>query len=413
MKDTFSILFYLKNSKKKINEKLIYCRITICSKEAPFSTKLKVNPALWNQQDQCATGRSKAASKINTALAAITTDIVNQYDRIKKRRKRVDAKYLLACLQGQISDKENVMVVEFFDKYIKYLEERVLAKDLSKDAKNRYIRVRDRLKVYIKEKFEREDIFLDEIDIMFTDRFNLFIREKYPCENNTAQKHIQILKTVITSAWGNGYLVCDKLIQYKLKFDKYERTCLNWDELKRLMQKKFCSERLEKVRDVYVFECFTGFAYSDTLELTEQYFELMNDNNEWINKERCKTKIKARIILSAIPYLIIEKYKDQRVGGRLLPVISNQKMNEYLKEIAVLCNINKNLTTHTARHTFATTVTLTEDVPIETVSKMLGHTNITTTQIYAKIVDKKLRKDAEVWNNKMIGIEKEFNLENK
>ena len=210
---------------------------------------------------------------------------------------------------------------------------------------------------------------------MFTDRFNLFIREKYPCENNTAQKHIQILKTVITSAWGNGYLVCDKLIQYKLKFDKYERTCLNWDELKRLMQKKFCSERLDK--------------------------------------ERCKTKIKARIILSAIPYLIIEKYKDQRVGGRLLPVISNQKMNEYLKEIAVLCNINKNLTTHTARHTFATTVTLTEDVPIETVSKMLGHTNITTTQIYAKIVDKKLRKDAEVWNNKMIGIEKEFNLENK
>ena len=111
--------------------------------------------------------------------------------------------------------------------------------------------------------------------------------------------------------------------------------------------------------------------------------------------------------------MIIEKYKDQRVGGRLLPVISNQKMNEYLKEIAVLCNINKNLTTHTARHTFATTVTLTEDVPIETVSKMLGHTNITTTQIYAKIVDKKLRKDAEVWNNKMIGIEKEFNLENK
>ena len=413
MKDTFSILFYLKNSKKKINEKVIYCRITICGKEAPFSTKLKVDPALWNQQDQCTTGRSKAASKINTALAAITTDIVNQYDRIKKRRKRVDAKYLLACLQGQVSDKENVMVVEFFDKYIKYLEERVLAKNLSEDAKNRYIRVRYRLKAYIKEKFEREDIFLDEIDIMFTDRFNLFIREKYPCENNTAQKHIQILKTVITSAWGNGYLVCDKLVQYKLKFDKYERTCLNWDELKRLMQKRFCSERLEKVRDVYVFECFTGFAYSDTLELTEQYFELMNDNNEWINKERCKTKIKARIILSAIPYLIIEKYKDQRVGGRLLPVISNQKMNEYLKEIAVLCNINKNLTTHTARHTFATTVTLTEDVPIETVSKMLGHTNITTTQIYAKIVDKKLRKDAEVWNNKMIGIEKEFNLENK
>lgn len=107
------------------------------------------------------------------------------------------------------------------------------------------------------------------------------------------------------------------------------------------MQKKFCSGRLEKVRDVYVFECFTGFAYSDTLGLTEEYFELMNDNNEWVNKNRSKTKIKARILLSAIPYLIIEKYKDQRVGGRLLPVISNQKMNEYLKEIAVLCNINK------------------------------------------------------------------------
>lgn len=162
-----------------------------------------------------------------------------------------------------------------------------------------------------------------------------------------------------------------------------------------------------------VFYRFTGMAYGDIRSLTEENFNLMNDNNEWIDKDRNKTKVKAEILFSDIPKLIIEKYKDRRINNRLIPIISNQKCNDYLKEIAALCKVNKNLTCHVARHTFATTVTLTEGVPLESISKMLGHTNTVTTQIYAKIVNEKLRKDASEWNKKMVGIEDEFNLKNQ
>ena len=301
----------------------------------------------------------------------------------------------------------------YFDQFNSELDERVKAEDLTDETRTRYVNTRERLSKFIKEKYQRDDLYLDEIDVRFARRFRLFICTNYSCKNNTAQKYVQKLKTVITDAWGNSFLVSDKLIRHKLKYDHTNRTCLTWAELKRIMQKKFYSERLEKVRDMFVFACFTGMAYGDIRSLTEENFNLMNDNNEWIDKDRNKTKVKAEILFSDIPKLIIEKYKDRRINNRLIPIISNQKCNDYLKEIAALCKVNKNLTCHVARHTFATTVTLTEGVLLESISKMLGHTNTVTTQIYAKIVNEKLRKDASKWNKKMVGIEDEFNLKNQ
>ena len=411
MRDTFSILFYLKNEDSA--EKSIYCRISICGVKAPFYTKLKIKPQYWDQATKRGKGRSKEIPRINLALSKLETEITEAYEKIRERRKKVDPFYLRDYLQGNVQDKENVSILTYFDQFNSELDERVKAEDLTDETRIRYVNTRERLSKFIKEKYQRDDLYLYEIDVRFARRFRLFICTNYKCKNNTAQNYVQKLKTVITDAWGNSFLVSDKLIRHKLKYDHTNRTYLTWAELKRIMQKKFYSERLEKVRDMFVFACFTGMAYGDIRSLTEENFNLMNDNNEWIDKDRNKTKVKAEILFSDIPKLIIEKYKDRRINNRLIPIISNQKCNDYLKEIAALCKVNKNLTCHVARHTFATTVTLTEGVPLESISKMLGHTNTVTTQIYAKIVNEKLRKDASEWNKKMVGIEDEFNLKNQ
>ena len=172
------------------------------------------------------------------------------------------------------------------------------------------------------------------------------------------------------------------------------------------MRKKFSCKRLEQVRDVFIFSCFTGLAYIDVKKLTEKNIRTSFDGKLWIMTKRQKTNIQSNILLLEVARIILEKYKSQLPNGDLLPVLSNQKMNVYLKEIGDLCKIDKNLTFHLARHTFTTTITLAKGVPIETVSKKLGHTNIRTTQIYARITDSKVSNDMQELATKLKGIEK-------
>ena len=419
MRETFAILFYLKKGKKKKGESnppteaTIYCRLSVCGTQSPFSTLLKIEPGYWNQTSKRAEGKGQNISKVNKSLARLETEIWLHYDKIKARRKKFSAEYLRDWVLGKYNNKENATVIDYFDTYIERLNKRVEIKDLTKETRDRYILVRNRFQEFLKEERNIDNIYLDEVDNDLAYDFYLYIRRTTGCQNNNAQKHVQKIHTVMKCAWVNHYISADPLAQYAIYFEKHQRTCLTWHELKRIMSKKFYSHRLEKVRDIFVFCCFTGLSYGDAKALTEDNFELKNDDREWIDKNRNKTSVNAQILFSAIPHMIIEKYKNERVKKRLLPFNSNQKMNDYVKEIAALCNVNKHLTTHVARHTFATTVTLNEGVPLETVSKMLGHTNTVTTQIYAKIVNEKLRQDAGEWNKKMAGIEAEFNLQNQ
>lgn len=418
MRETFSIFFYLKKGKNGQNQKeniesTIYFRIYVCGTKSPFSTLLKIDPACWNQATKRAEGKGMSVSKINKTLARLETTIWEHYEKIKARIKKFTAEYLRDWVLRKYQEKDNITLMTYFDMYKKRLDKRVDIKDLSAETRDRYLLVRDRLQNFLKEEKDTDDIYLDEVDNDLAYDFYLYVRKTTGCQNNNAQKHVQRFHSVMKSAWVNKYISSDPLAQYEIYFEQHQRTCLTWHELKRIMQKKFYSHRLEKVRDLFIFCCFTGFSYGDAKSLTEENFELKNDDNEWIDKNRNKTNVNAQILFSAIPFMIIEKYKNERAGNRLLPFCSNQRMNDYVREIAALCNINKHLTTHVARHTFATTVTLNEGVPLETVSKMLGHTNTVTTQIYAKIVDKKLRKDAGEWSNKMKGIEEEYNLQNQ
>jgi site-specific recombinase XerD len=222
------------------------------------------------------------------------------------------------------------------------------------------------------------------------------LRSVRKCANNTAVKYIKNFKKIIRICISNGWLDKDPFVNYKSKIREVEREFLSIGEIDDIYSKNFINQRLGLVRDIFVFACFTGLAYIDVKQLTLSNISIGIDGGRWIYTHRQKTETASRIPLLPIPEEIIQKYATHPIclnEERLLPILSNQKMNAYLKEIADVCGINKELTFHIARHTFATTVTLSNGVPIETVSKMLGHTNLKTTQHYAKILDIKISND--------------------
>ena len=248
-------------------------------------------------------------------------------------------------------------------------------------------------------KYNISDISIEKIDYSFIMEYEFYLRSVRKCANNTAVKYIKNFHKIINICLANGWLTKDPFANYKSKVKEVIREYLTEREIQDLMEKELVSDRLELVRDIFIFSCFTGLAYIDVKQLSKDNIVLGIDGDKWINKNRQKTDTSSRIPILPTAQFIIDKYANHPVcvnEDKLLPIFSNQKMNAYLKEIATVCGINKELTFHIARHTFATTVTLSNGVPIETVSKMLGHTNLKTTQHYAKILDKKISEDMQV-----------------
>ena len=220
------------------------------------------------------------------------------------------------------------------------------------------------------------------------------------CNENTTAKFLQRFRTIILLAKNNGWIHIDPFVNFKIKFKKTDRGYLTQEEVDIIMNKQFASERLERVRDIFIFSCYTGLAYIDVKNLRTTDIRTSFDDGLWIMGKREKTGISYHVPLLEIPKQLIAKYSGKLPDDKVLPVMTNQKMNEYLKEIGTVCGINKDLTFHMARHTFAT-LTLTQGVPIESVSKMLGHTNIKTTQIYARITDVKVSNDMALFAEKL------------
>ncbi len=217
---------------------------------------------------------------------------------------------------------------------------------------------------------------------------------------------MQTFRMIIIKAKNNGWIFADPFINYKIHLKRVDRGYLTETEIKKILKKQFTCKRLEQVRDIFIFSCFTGLAYIDVRNLTKDNIQTSFDGKLWIMTARQKTDTTVTVPLLKVPQAILKKYEGTQADGRLLPVLSNQKLNSYLKEIADLCGITKTITFHLARHTFATTMTLAKGVPIETVSKMLGHTNITTTQIYARITNDKIGRDMQALSGKLGEIEK-------
>ncbi len=394
MNDSFSILFYIR---KKMTDKngmcSIYLRITVNGKRSEISVHRKVKVDDWNGDS----GRAKNFKASNRELNKYLEDVRSRLYQIQGKYiadgKHYTSQMIKNAFQGKISRHKTLLII--YDNHNKEISE-LVGREFSSGAYQRHLRTARHLKIFISKEYGYDDMNVKEIDLKFINRFEHFLKTNLKsCGQNTVTKYVTNLKKIIRICYANNWISKDPFYHWKAKWKKVERDILNERELKVLIEAELPTKRLEQVRDVFVFCCFTGLSYIDVEKLSNNHIVLNMNGEKWIKINRSKTDTKSSVPLLPVAEEILKKYNrdlDTR-DGKLLPVISNQKLNIYLKEIAIFCNIDKKLTFHLSRHTFATTVTLANGVPIESVSKMLGHSSLKTTQIYAKVIDKKLSED--------------------
>lgn len=409
MKSTFRVLFYVKKDKQKANGNYpIMCRITIDGEASRFNTKLDVKPDNWDGKSGRAMGRSTETSRLNSMLDEVKSSLHQIYHELQ-RREQVTAEKMKNEFLGQTENHETLL--NLFAKHNEDVKT-LVGKSKSAATYQKYEVTRKHLAKFIQSKYNLSDIALRSVSNMFINDFEVYLVSTAGCSHNTTAKFMQFFKRIILIARNNGLIAGDPFANYKIRLKKVDRGYLTEEEINKILKKKFATQRLEHVRDIFIFSCFTGLAYIDVKNLTQDNVRTSFDGEMWIMTKRQKTDISVNVPLMKIPQMILDKYKGQLPNGMLLPILSNQKVNSYLKEIGDLCGIKKNLTFHMARHTFATTTTLAKGIPIETVSKMLGHTNIETTQIYARITNAKISNDMKGLSAKFAGSEKIFQEQN-
>ncbi|MCR6507919.1 site-specific integrase [Bacteroides sp. KH569_7] len=398
MKSTFRVLFFLKRDKVKKNGNMpIMARITIDGKLAQFNTKLEVNPKNWSAKTGKVNGRGAEFTRMNEMLDSIKATLHRHYQTILERDSYVTAEKVRNVFLGK-EEKAKTLLQVFSQHNEQYALK--VGKTATQKTYTRYELTKNRLAEYIHNKYNVEDITFREINVVFIEGFYLFIRENYPCTHNTAMKFIQRFRTVVLFAHNLGLITFNPFGAYKLKFEYVERDFLEQAELDRIYQKTFASKRLEQVRDIFIFSFFTGLAFSDVKDLSPEHLVKDNKGELRIRKNRQKTKIMCNIPVLPVAASILDKYKDvAECTGKLLPVLCNQRMNSYLKEIADVCGIHKNLSTHTARHSYATSICLANGVSMENVAKMLGHADTSVTKHYARVLDQNIFKDMQKVNS--------------
>lgn len=389
MRMIFKVSYYVRsNYENKQGKSPLMIRIFLNGEMLNLgSSGLSVDKKLWNNATSRMKGRTVEALNTNAQLDHISHSlqaIFKQYeDDADLTLDKIKSIYL-----GK--DKPRTTFLEFFDKYLEDAKS-LIGLGKTKATYDKYSATKKHFVKFLNLKYGRKDIQPKELTHIMVHEFDIYLRTVGGLKSNSATKTLKFFKTVVIFAQKSGVLSHDPFINHHFHLEHVDRGFLTDDEIRSIMQKKFSTVRLEQVRDVFIFSCFCGLAYIDVANLTEDNIVEL-DGKKWIMTKRQKTNIPSNILLLDIPLKIIDKYKGKTKNGKLLPILSNQKMNSYLKEIADVCGIKKTLTYHLARHTFAT-MTLSKGVPIESVSKMLGHTNIKTTQIYARITNKKIEED--------------------
>ena len=401
MDNPISILFYLK--RVKVNAQglaPIFQRITINGRRLENSTGKFVEPDKWHSEMSKMKGTSEEARSINGHLDNLKSKILN----VEKSLIKKDIPVNFESFKNELSGKKERerMLIPIFQEHNRKIKE-LVGQEYAPGTLERYETSLKHTKNFLLWKYNLTDINIDKIDHAFIMEYEFYLRSERKCANNTAVKYIKNFHKIINQCLSNGWLNNDPFSNYKAKVKEVVRDFLSEAEIEQMINKKFVTDRLEIVRDIFVFSCFTGLAYIDVKQLTLDNISLGIDGDKWIFKNRQKTDTASKIPLLPMAQEIIDKYTEHPVcknEKRLLPILTNQKMNAYLKEIADVCGIKKDLTFHIARHTFATTITLSNGVPLETVSKMLGHTSLKTTQHYAKILDKKISEDMMILKSK-------------
>jgi site-specific recombinase XerD len=394
MDKSFGLLFYLKKPKGYREGAVpIYLRITVDGTRCELSVKRSVVPGKWNASAGRGIGKSEETKELNAYLDTVQHKVFSARRKLLDTEKWISAEGIKNSLQGKEPQRAKHMLLEIFQHHNEQMQA-LVGREYAPGTLERYETSLKHTRAFIQWKYGVEDLDLSKLDYDFLSQYEFWLKSVRRCGHNTAMKYLSNFRKIVNGCLKRGWLPRDPFPGYKMSLREVHREALTERELELIAEKKFANQRLSQVRDIFLFSCYTGLAYADVKKLRSTDVVWGVDGEKWLMVAREKTDTMSRIPLLQPALELIDRYKREgEEDGPLLPVLSNQKMNAYLKEIADTSGITKNMTFHLARHTFATTVTLTNGVPIETVSKMLGHRNIKTTQHYARILDGKIAAD--------------------
>jgi site-specific recombinase XerD len=412
MTNAMNILFFAKKSKTTTDGLVpIYMRVTIDGQRFEVSVKRYVKAEQWSAEAGRLKGNHEEAKQLNSLLDAFKVRAFDYQREILSECKPFTIETYRVKWLGLNIERPR-MLLEIFEHHNKQMKE-LIGQEFSPLTFERYTTSKKHTHDFMKWKYNMDDMNIKELNYEFITDYEFWLKSVRKCDHNTTMKYLSNFKKIVNICLKNGWLHRNPFLGYKMTKREIERPYLTQEELVAISTKTFIAPRINQVRDIFLFSCYTGLAYADVKKLSRSEISTGIDGEKWIFTHRQKTETSTRLPLLPPAQEILDRYAEHPQclnEGRLLPVLSNQKMNGYLKEIADICGITKKMTTHTARHTFATTVTLTNGVPIETVSRMLGHKNLKTTQHYAKILDIKVSEDMGALRAKFTITKKEENI---
>lgn len=369
-------------------------RITINGKQSAMNLRRRIPVRDWDGKTRMPKSKAKGASELCIYIETMRNKAYQAFSELSQEHDEITPEMIRNYMQGARGGKLHT-IVEVWMEHNADLE-RAIGKECSYTLWQKHVRCLNHFRKFLMSNYRMSDMPIRHVKHKVVEDFFYYLRIDLGLKYNTAIKFLQSMKKITNRALRYRWMTMDPFEGMSLKLKETDRPYLTEEELEKIVEKKFSIERLELVKDLFVFSCYTGMSYADVRKLSKSEVEKSADGMWWIRTRRQKTKVKSQIPLLAPAKEVIDKYAclaELRSEDKLLPVMSNQKLNSYLKEIADVCGIEKKLTFHVARHTFATTVTLQNGVSIESVSRMLGHTNLKTTQHYARIVDKKIAED--------------------
>jgi integrase len=385
VRSSFAILFFIRESRvRKDGTASIEIVLTVNGERCAFSTGKRVKSCNWDKTKQQVKGKDEEAQSLNNYLKAIKAKLYQKEAELLDRGFIITAELLRDAYFDKVESLKEKTLFEVFEEHNRE-QEKLVGNGVSKATYWISVYTVRLLKEFVQQKYKREDLYLRELNLNFIQSFHTFLRIDKGMAQNSSTKHLKLLKKIVNLAVANSYMTTNPFITYKIEREPVEIDFLDEEELRKIINFDTPLPRLERAKDMFLFGCFTGLSYIDIKTLAPEHFEKDNIGRIWIKKRRVKTGVLSRIPLLPIAKLILDKYKG---GEKLLPIQDPADINKYLKDIAILCDIKKRITFHTSRHTFASTVTLANNISLEVVSKMLGHTNTRMTNHYAKLIDK-------------------------
>jgi len=399
---TFKILFVVKASRvAKDGKSTVYLRVTVNGQRCETSVSLRVDFKKWNTVAEKVIGDSREDQELNLRLDTIRMRIMQIYREMEFDNVEINAKKIIDQYLGR-NEKPAIMLLDVFREHNERCH-KLAGKDMAPATVERYETSLKHTANFMQFSYGKEDIPIADVNHKFIKDYEFYLKTERNCSHNSATKYLKNFKKIIRIALANEYITKDPFVNIRFTLDEVERDFLEDSEIQRIIDKPISIGRLANVRDIFVFQCMTGLSYSDVKGLKKEHIATDNNGKQWIRKKRQKTNNMCNIPLLDVAQQIMDKYRNHPEcirKGILLPVPCNQKLNAYLKELADICGIEKQISSHTGRHSYATSVCLANGVSIENVAKMLGHSDTKMTRHYAKVLDKSIMRDMEQVNGK-------------